>query len=404
MYKVLIVDDDFIICTGLQKLIDWEVYGFISKDYALNGLEALEMLEKTVYDLIITDIRMPKCDGIDLIKEIRQKNYPSKVIILSGYRDFEYAQTALEFGVKKYILKPVNEKILINTIIDIKNEIDESISQKLVLSESKTILLEKAIIELLKSENKNSYIYTNLENMGVDLKNKIFQVCIIDSFKNSIEAEYVLGLVLKKTIVEIVKKYSAGYTAYIGDNKYVILFCSDGKSGNSVKTVCEEIFNYVNKFAGSTVNISIGNEVTEYYMIYQSFYNAASLSSNYFTNENQHILFYDDIVTNSTIEGIIKYVRENCCEKLTLQSIANRFFFNPAYIGRIFKSHTGLKFNDFLIECKIEKSEQLLENSKYKVSEIAEKVGYTDYDHFCKVFKSKKGCSPSEYKVKNRTK
>jgi len=403
MLKVLIVDDDYIICTGLQKLIDWEEYGFTTKDYALNGMEALDMMDKAVYDLVITDIRMPKCDGIELIKAMRQKKYPSKVIILSGYRDFEYAQTALEFGVKKYILKPVNEKILINTIIGIKNEIDESISQKLVLSESKTILREKAILELLKSEDKNSLIYDKLENMGVDLNNKIFYACIIDTFKKSTEAEYVLGLVLKKAIEEIVNKYSAGYTAYIGDNKYAILFCSDGESGNPARNVCEEIFNYVNKFAGSTVNISIGNEVSEYNMIYQSFHNAASISSDYFSNESQHILFYDDIVSSSTIEGIIKYVRENCCEKLTLQSIANKFFFNPAYVGRIFKSHTGLKFNDFLIDCKIEKSVQLLDNSKYKVSEIAGKVGYTDYDHFCKVFRSKKGCTPSEYKSRNRS-
>ena len=125
MYKVLIADDDSIICAGLQKLINWEEYGFTADDFALNGVEALKMMETKQYDLIITDIRMPKMDGIEFIKALQQKGYSPQIIILSGYRDFEYAQTALELGVKKYILKPVNEKKFIEAIIGVRNEIQE---------------------------------------------------------------------------------------------------------------------------------------------------------------------------------------------------------------------------------------------------------------------------------------
>lgn len=403
MYKVLIVDDDSIICTGLQKLINWEEYGFEAKDYALNGLEALKMVDRAVYDLIITDIRMPKLDGIELVKSLRQKEHPSKIIILSGYRDFEYAQTALEFGVKKYILKPVNEKVLINTIVEIRNEIEEGIKQKLVLNESRIIVRESFILNLLKSGEKSSFVYKKSKSVGIDLNNKIFRICVIESFKNDAEGKDVSGLVIKKAIEGIIDKYSAGYIADVGNNKIAVLICSDGKCIIPIHMICEEIFQYLNKYNGNVVNISIGNEVSEYNMICGSFQNACAVHAGDFFNGKQHILFFDDIVDNSTIESIVKYVRENCCEKLTLQSIANKFFFNPAYIGRIFKNHTGLKFNEFLIDCKIEKSIKLLESNKVKCYEIAEKVGYTDYDHFCKVFKSKKGCTPSEYKLRNRS-
>lgn len=404
MYKVLIVDDDFIICAGLQKLIDWKQYGFEAKDYALNGLEAIEMIERSAYDLIITDIRMPKFDGIDLIKAMRERNYTSKIIILSGYRDFEYARTALEYGVKKYILKPVNEKVLISTITDIREEIDESNSQKLALNESKTILREKVLLELFKSEDKNLLIYRKLNNMGIDLKDKVFQVCIIEPAGKTSEDEEVLGSVMKKAVGEIIGRRNAGYTVDTGNNKIAVLFCLGGTTTVTAREICEEIFVYLEKSTRKLVNIAAGSVETEYRMIYNSFKNAESICIGGFFNETRHILFHEDLQNNNAIETIIRYVRENCCEKLTLQSIANKFFFNPAYVGRIFKLHTGMKFNDFLIECKLEKSIQLLENSKYKVSEIAEKVGYTDYDHFCKVFRSKKGCTPSEYKSKSRSK
>lgn len=397
MYNVLIVDDDSIICAGLQKLIEWEAYGFVARDIALNGMEALEKLDKAAYDLIITDVRMPKLDGIELIKAVNQRNYPSKVIILSGYRDFEYAQTALEFGVKKYILKPVNEKILISAITDIKNEIDESIRQKLVLDESKTILREKAILELFKSQDKHPVIYKKLKNMNIDPEGKVFQVCIIAPARKE-EGEDILAFVIKKAVEEIIDKYSAGYVADMGSSKIAVLFCRGAGTDSPVRAICEEIVDYVNKCTRNIVNISIGNEATEYKWISQSFHEAASINSDYFLDSNRHILSYDDILNSGTIESIIKYVRENCCEKLTLQSISNKFFFNPAYVGRIFKNHTGMKFNDFLIECKMEKAVRMLENSKSRVSDIALKVGYTDYDHFCKVFRSKMGCTPSEYK------
>lgn len=396
MYKTLIVDDDFIICTGLQKLIAWEEYGFEARDHALNGAEALEMMDKTAYDLVITDIRMPKLDGIGLIKEMRKKNYPAKVIILSGYRDFEYAQTAMEYGVKKYILKPVNEIELVNTVIEIKQEIDEGIRQVLALRESKTILREKLVLELLQSEDKNHSIYNRLLGVGTDLKYNVYQVCIIDCLDNH-------PGIIRKIVEETVGKYSEGYLADIGGNRIAVLFCCNDNCTWTVRKVCEDLFNYVNKFTRNIIHISIGNEVAEYALIHQSCQNALNISSGGFFNDNRHIVFYEEIAANNAIETIIRYVRENCCEKLTLQSIANRFYFNPAYVGRIFRNHTGMKFNEFLIACKIEKSIQLMENSKLRVSDIAEKVGYTDYDHFCKVFRSKKGCTPSEYMAKTRT-
>lgn len=403
MYKVLVVDDDYIICKGLQKFIKWQEYGFEADDYAMDGLEALEMMERNTYDLIIADIRMPNMDGIELIKSIRQKGYTLQIVILSGYRDFEYAQTALEYGVKKYILKPVNEKAFINTITEIRNEIEEGIRQKLTINESRLILKEKIVLDLLKSGENSIQAYKKAKDIGIEFDNKAFRVFIIDAnCDDKKKQSNISSFIVKKTVEEIIRKYTEVYIAYVENNKIAVLICMDKNKMVPIKPILEEIIQFVEKYAGNTAFISVGNEVLKYELIFESFNNANIGFENGFISEESRIIYFDDIADKSAINSLVKYVRENCCEKLSLQFIANMFFFNPAYLGRVFKNYTGLSFNDFLIECKIEKAVKLLESKKYKVYEISEKVGYADYDHFCRVFKSKKGCTPSEYKACNK--
>ena len=122
MYKVMIVDDEKCIRKGLQILINWGEYGFSAEDEAANGMEALRLLEREKFDVIITDIRMPRMDGLELAKQIYEMNIRTNIIIISGYKDFEYARSAIEFGVKRYILKPIDQNLLIDALLKIKKE------------------------------------------------------------------------------------------------------------------------------------------------------------------------------------------------------------------------------------------------------------------------------------------
>ena len=123
LYKIILVDDDPAIREGLPLLIDWAAHGFHISATAENGLKALERLRTERFRLLITDVRMPVMDGISLVRAIQSLIYPVFVIILSGFGDFEYAQAAVEYGVKRYLLKPVNESKLIKTLDDLKNQL-----------------------------------------------------------------------------------------------------------------------------------------------------------------------------------------------------------------------------------------------------------------------------------------
>src|SRR5690349_16006765 len=108
MYRVLIVDDESFILDGLKVIIDWEEYGLEIAGQSSNGVKALELIKQSGFHILITDIKMPYMDGIELIKKIRQEEINIKIIILSGYDDFEYVREAAKHGIENYLLKPIN--------------------------------------------------------------------------------------------------------------------------------------------------------------------------------------------------------------------------------------------------------------------------------------------------------
>lgn len=106
MYKVIVVDDEAIIVNGLVRILPWEQYNCSVVATANDGHEALELIHKHTPDILYTDIKMPRIDGLALIAAVRSEYPQMEICILSGYPDFEYAQRAIELGVAKYILKP----------------------------------------------------------------------------------------------------------------------------------------------------------------------------------------------------------------------------------------------------------------------------------------------------------
>lgn len=106
MFKVVIVDDEPIIVEGLSRVLHWDDYDCQLAGTAHNGREGLELIRKVHPDIIFTDIAMPGMDGLQMIAALRVEQPQAQITILTGYRDFDYAQTAIRLGVCRYLLKP----------------------------------------------------------------------------------------------------------------------------------------------------------------------------------------------------------------------------------------------------------------------------------------------------------
>ncbi len=109
MYSMVILDDEKIVLQGIQKLCQKEDFGFVIKGAFVDSLKALDALPGLRPHLIITDVRMPQMDGLEFARRAKEILPESEIVILSGYRDFSYAQTAMQIGVSDYLLKPIKK-------------------------------------------------------------------------------------------------------------------------------------------------------------------------------------------------------------------------------------------------------------------------------------------------------
>lgn len=134
--KILFVDDELLIRESVPALIDWKKVGCTKLDIAENAYQALKMLQRGGYDLVITDVVMQQINGIELSKQIRAHYPHTKVIILSAYEDFAMARGAIEAGVSQYLLKPIVSEELEHAVLQVKQEISQRQHQQSAMQES----------------------------------------------------------------------------------------------------------------------------------------------------------------------------------------------------------------------------------------------------------------------------
>jgi len=163
MLKLLIADDEKVIRESLAECIDWASFGIVNSACCADGIEALEACIDEIPDIVLTDIKMPGLNGIDLIEQIQMLSKHVEIIILSGFRDFDFAQKAMALGVRRYLLKPVDEAQLQQAILDAKQALSErivsSVPQKSVKTKDN---------ELIRSVM--DYVEANISNSELSLK------------------------------------------------------------------------------------------------------------------------------------------------------------------------------------------------------------------------------------------
>ncbi len=125
MLKVLVVDDETVVRRGIVLGVDWASMGCVVVGEAANGEEGLEAVERYKPNLIITDVRMPRMDGIEMMFELRRRGCRAHVILLTAYSDFEYVRSALQFGAVDYLLKPFRDQELMGAVARIRQKEDE---------------------------------------------------------------------------------------------------------------------------------------------------------------------------------------------------------------------------------------------------------------------------------------
>ncbi|MBP8715004.1 MAG: response regulator [Lachnospiraceae bacterium] len=174
VYSVMLVDDEEDVAQAILHKLDWDKMGFEIPTYAHNGFEALEMAENNMPDVIMTDIKMPYMDGLELGRQIKQLNPGAKIIIFSGFDEFEYAKEAIRLEAEEYILKPVDALELQNVFTRIHNTLDKETDEKQNVEKLTSYYLES--LPLLQEDFFSSLIEGRLEKNKIQRYAKDYQV------------------------------------------------------------------------------------------------------------------------------------------------------------------------------------------------------------------------------------
>ncbi len=152
MYTLLLVDDEEEVIEAIVKKVKWEELGFQVTGHANNGFKAMDMLEEMQPDVVMTDIRMPYMDGLELCAHIKAKYPATKILLFTGFDDFEYAKEAVHLEIEEYILKPLNAVEITEVFKRLKEKLDYEISEK-----RNTDLLKKYYADSLPMLQANLY-------------------------------------------------------------------------------------------------------------------------------------------------------------------------------------------------------------------------------------------------------
>lgn len=179
--KVMIIDDEYLIRNLIKNCIDWNELGMEIIAEASNAVEGINLINKEKPDIILTDINMPITDGLDMSKCILEKYPDIKVVVITGYNEFEYAKRSIKIGVSDFILKPIDEEELRNSVLKLKNEILDDYSRKREYKDIKEkMVVFNNIINLndtskigdknLDIEQIKKIIIKNISNRNLSLK------------------------------------------------------------------------------------------------------------------------------------------------------------------------------------------------------------------------------------------
>lgn len=527
LLKVLVVDDEPFIRKGLAALIDWEAEGFIIAGEASNGETAIELLKTNHYDLIISDIKMPQMDGIEFVRYVKDnKLSDARFIFLSGYYDFCYAKTAIQYGCCDYILKPIQSQELLATIRRIMNDYrKEAEKNKDKRNDAKAYLdhhlmavlwgkCDSVDIEYVQDKLKHSgkmayvlceisqsdesfaslttekkreqqrrlYYYASLllkeysdyivyeiiklehcydmgiiycENMSeekgmssdewikwlqkelterIGYKVLAFMGCIVSNVAMLADS-YREAVMLRS--LDIIKKYrgsrssrgqSSKITAddvirkHMDELVHVIEINDRPKLREEAKAVYKSLMDknmdpgMVIKYIQYLIYKLLGlaykqdtdidqEEIMQY--IKETVFAAKNGSENCMRFQ-QFIEEYSDYlmqVRQNKSKGIIELIEaeieNNYPDNISLKQLAEKYYFNSAYLGQLFKKRYGCSFKDYLNNLRIRKAAEMLLHTDKKIYEVAVETGYKNMEYFVNRFEEVYGTTPTGFRKRH---
>ncbi|WP_418040502.1 response regulator transcription factor [Paenibacillus xylanilyticus] len=346
--RMLVVDDEALFRQGLIHLVrnnplGWEVVG-----EAADGEEAIQAVHSCTPDLIITDINMPVMDGLDLAERIHESGRDIMIIILTGYREFEYAQRAIRYGAIEFLLKPFS----LDEACKVLRKAHERYRRKQSDIRIREQYHQVDRTERWREELASMLLHQQFEEMNNWVEGLLEEAARMPLPQCKSEIHLLMKVLTDMLTQQLQPQESGGLDTFGPDPLLWIHTVPEVMAWARLKS--QEWMDMMMRL----------------------------------TREQQ-----DHVITR-----VIRYIEMNYAGSCTLQAAAVHAHVTPNYLSYLFKKETGQGFSQYVSKRRIEKAKLLLHSTRQSMADIAEQTGFDNSSYFTTVFKQATGLSPREYR------
>lgn len=460
MFRILVADDEKVTRKGIVTMLERGLKEEIEFIEAANGEEALQIVKQQMIHLVITDICMPLCSGLEFVEQLRRNDDDVTVIIVSGYENFEYAKQAVRLGVKDYIMKPLKREELLglveNCIADIRKkqmEMQQFWQQTEEQNRLRKELEHEVLLHILHGMNVQVGI-ARLEFLKRNFTEP-FLIAAVLAYEWNPESDAQVEASVKRIVEEALEARLAGnacsmceehgkivLAAGLSEMKKQVCVAADCKIFNTGEKVIsfagipgctgaeacsvdsaggeKKVLEAFQKMFAAGKSIETVQMLRKMYDKIRQECNQRQKSSDSYVGkafselwsdfelrrEVKEMMQYaadtdseDAAKKSQMIKDITAFVRAHVTEDIDLNYVAEMFGKTPGYIGMLFRRENGLGFNEFVTSERIELAKKLLKDSSVSVQKVGEKCGYYNPKYFSIVFKKAEGISPKAYQM-----
>ena len=359
----IIIDDEPWTRKVIQSLGRWEELEIDLVGEAADGETGLELVHRVLPDIVITDVRMPRLNGIDLIALLRREHNAAQVLVISGYDDYAYIRSALQLDVTDYLLKPIKPDELNRQLQRCKQRMQapQSMPEQTVSIGFWACGWEPACEELF-ARMKNALREGDSEAVLADME--ALRGALAQHSGRAPARGMLIGCYY--ALISQLQQYieDSGYTvaSLFGDRETNFVFCHD--------STADELFAFIS-----------------------ALYRDAMDEVRARGRERDRL----------DIEAIRRFADAHCTENITLEQTARQFFVSKEYLSKLFKQTYGIGFAEHLTALRMQQAKELLADSTLSLHQIGEKTGYFDQAHFYKTFRKFFGITPGEMRQALKT-
>ena len=408
MYKLLIVDDDEVICRGLGSCIPWKEYGIQNVHLAYDGEMALEYVEKEHSDIILADINMPFMDGMEFSMRVRQEYPDIKIILLTAYKEFQYAKKAVQLQIFEYLTKPFTNEEVLEAVLRAIKQLDKEKYFRTEVKMNLELIKEKNLEEMILYGRNDDEVW---KNSFLTKTCTFLQVAILRVRMNGYASDKASKALTNEEVVRewVIKEFrkmldeEQKMGIFIQSSRIVMVF--QYESRDETKNLTDRLNTIIERMEREEpffLTVGVGQTYQGIENGIRSYEEAAEGVEKESVYDGRSIIYFSHLSDiEKRVNQAVEYIKENYLKPdLSLEEVSRFVNLSSSYLGNSIKKYKNVSYINLLNQIRIENAKRLLLKADIKTYEVAFLVGFNSSQYFSSCFKKATGMTPKDFREK----